>query len=79
MNARPTEAASDSSDGPASKQPRLLTEDEIDAGYDLCSEAANFTHEDNLIGRWVMKQKNDPKSPLNTFCNSYSYRYRKIF
>eukprot|EP00971_Amphidinium_carterae_P204973 4068068-Amphidinium_carterae.1 len=43
MNARPTEAAADSSDGPASKKPRLLTEGEIDAGYDLCREAANFT------------------------------------
>eukprot|EP00971_Amphidinium_carterae_P216630 4300461-Amphidinium_carterae.1 len=72
MNARPTEAAADSSDGPASKKPRPLTEGEIDAGYDLCREAANFTHEDNQIGRLVMKQKNDPNSPL------FSWSYQSI-
>eukprot|EP00971_Amphidinium_carterae_P340154 6478348-Amphidinium_carterae.1 len=30
----------------------------------LSREAANFTLEDNQIGRRVMKQKNDPNSPL---------------
>eukprot|EP00971_Amphidinium_carterae_P115865 2294964-Amphidinium_carterae.1 len=35
MNAKSPVVAADSSDGPASKKPRLLSEEEIDAGYDL--------------------------------------------
>ena len=43
---------------------KLLTEPEIDAGFDYIQENAPLTNTNKALMRWVMKQKNSPESPI---------------
>ena len=43
---------------------KLLTEEEIDAGYDYIEQNAPLSVHNNALARWIMKQKNAPESPV---------------
>ena len=48
----------------AEVEKKLLTEAEIDAGYDYIEQNAPLSVTNNTLARWIMKQKNSPESPV---------------
>ena len=43
---------------------KLISETEIDAGFDYIQTNAPLSNINNALARWIMKQKNNPESPV---------------